>query len=212
MTEAGGGRLRRLGRARRTPSPPRSRRASSTTSTTASPIGCGSSASSHGSRRRLPEARDVRGQLRRPGADLQELRLPPRPAGQRRLPARHDHAPRHERPAGLSGHGLDLRRRSRRCTPRPGSAPTAASRSPWSTTRRASRCAPRAGTSRRHYRVTFAVPELADDAEPDLRSLPHQPRGRRRSAARPLELTDGRATVEVRSLELITLVAQEPAS
>ena len=43
-----------------------------------------------------------------PAPDLQELRLPPRAAGQRRLSARHDHAPCHERPAGLSGHGLDL--------------------------------------------------------------------------------------------------------
>jgi hypothetical protein len=62
-----------------------------------------------------------------------------------------------------------------------------------------------------HYRVTFAVPELA--ATPRLafglcRTNPEVAV----QCGETVELTNGRATLEVRSLELITLVAREPAS
>ena len=60
-----------------------------------------------------------------------------------------------------------------------------------------------------HYRVTFAVPELA--ATPSLafdlcRTNPEVAV----QCGETIELTNGRATIEVRSLELITLVAREP--
>ena len=122
MTEAGGGRLRRLGRARlhlrrvglgALPQRPQQRR---------HPLGV-----VHRPRprhaRRLPEARDVRGPLRRPGADLQELRLPSRAAG-------HAEPSRPARPCAMSRAICRSGRTwsgpmapSRRCMPRPGVRP-----------------------------------------------------------------------------------------
>jgi hypothetical protein len=62
-----------------------------------------------------------------------------------------------------------------------------------------------------HYRVTFEVPELADVPSLTFDLCRTNPEVAAR-CGETLELTDGRATLEVRSLELITLVAQEPAS
>ena len=60
-----------------------------------------------------------------------------------------------------------------------------------------------------HYRVAFEVPELADVPSLTFDLCRTNPQVAVQCGD-TLELTNGRATLEVRSLELITLVAQEP--
>ena len=129
----------------------------------------------------------------------------------RGLPARQRDAPRHERPAGAGRRWSGATAPSRRCRPRPAAARTAASRSRWSTTRPASRAARTSWDAPTDYQVTFAVPELAGPGSLELDLCRTNAEVQAQCGETAL-LEDGRVTVELESLELITLVTRDPLS